>query len=303
MPSAPPTESRGGGQSATAGSLVVARLGAQRDALRSAEADVLRGEPEGVHDLRVAIRRIRSALATFRSLVDASRTEPVRAELRWAADQLGGARDAEVAVERVTRWLEDEPGTIGGPEAGRRVLSGVAARRRAAHTDVAGLVGSTRFAGASAAVDRLVEEPPLSDAAHGPAAQAARACVRSEANRLWQKVGDADAAIGMDARARLLHEVRKAAKRLRYAAEAGLPYDDVGDLPAIVDAAAEVQELLGDHHDAVVTMAAVRAVAATDDDPAVARCCGRIAELEAVEIVRLEGEASDALERLEQLTR
>jgi CHAD domain-containing protein len=45
--------------------------------------------------MRVATRRLRSALATYRQLFDAQRTEPVRQELAWLGTALGKPRDAE----------------------------------------------------------------------------------------------------------------------------------------------------------------------------------------------------------------
>ena len=53
------------------------------------------------------MRRIRSALASFRPIVDASVTDPLRDELRWAAGRLGEARDAEVVAERIVTLLDE----------------------------------------------------------------------------------------------------------------------------------------------------------------------------------------------------
>ena len=260
-----------------------------------------RGEPEGVHDLRVAMRRIRSALATFRPLVDVAVTEPVRAELRWAADELGRARDSEIIVERVTRWIDAHEALVAGAAAERHVLGAVTESRRAAHVHVGDVVETERFAAAVDAVDRVVDQPPLTRRARRPADAVAEAFVHRESKRLWRKVARAQAAVDPEARAPLWHEVRKAAKRLRYAAEAGMPYDGAG-LEAIADAAAEVQTALGAHHDSVVTSAALRAIATAHADAAVALCTGQMVELEAVESVQLEVEAAEALARLERLT-
>src|SRR6476620_10681898 len=89
------------------GSLVRQRLADQRDALRRAEARLRAGEPMGLHDVRFAMRRIRSLLATFRPIFDASVTEPVRDELKAASGRLGQSRDAEVATDNTDRLLED----------------------------------------------------------------------------------------------------------------------------------------------------------------------------------------------------
>ena len=283
------------------GELLLQRLSTQRDALRSAGEASRRGDPEGVHDLRVAIRRIRSALATFRPLVDESVTEPVRAQLRWAADELGQARDAEIVVDRVRRWLDVGPGLTGGKDAERLLFADVEQARHLAHAQVGAVLSAPRYAATLAAVDRIVVDPPLTDEAGRPARDVATAYVRRDAHRLWRAVARASAEQDPDARAPLLHEVRKAAKRLRYAAEAASAYADV-DLEAVADAAADIQTTLGDHHDAVVTMSAVRAIATSHGDAAVALCGGQVIALEAVDAARLEDDAAAALARLELLT-
>src|SRR6266545_895721 len=76
-------------------------LGAQRDALRENEAGVRAGDAEAVHDMRVATRRLRSTLRTFRPLLPAERTEPLRGELRWLGERLGAVRDGDVMAARL----------------------------------------------------------------------------------------------------------------------------------------------------------------------------------------------------------
>src|SRR5436190_7535261 len=58
-------------------------------------------DPEDVHQARVATRRLRSDLRTFRSLLDQEQAQVLRDELKWAADLLGDVRDADVLLERL----------------------------------------------------------------------------------------------------------------------------------------------------------------------------------------------------------
>ena len=49
---------------------------------------------DAVHKMRVAVRRLRSTLATYRRLLDRDVTEPLRDELKWLGGVLGAVRDA-----------------------------------------------------------------------------------------------------------------------------------------------------------------------------------------------------------------
>src|SRR5207237_318648 len=52
-------------------------------------------------DRRVALRRLRSDLDTFRPMVDRDEARPLRRELRWLGQQLGGVRDSQVTMARL----------------------------------------------------------------------------------------------------------------------------------------------------------------------------------------------------------
>ena len=72
-------------------------------------------DPEDVHQARVATRRLRSDLRTFRSLLDQEQAGPVRDELRWAGDLLGEQRDADVLLERLRRDADRLPNGTAPP--------------------------------------------------------------------------------------------------------------------------------------------------------------------------------------------
>jgi CHAD domain-containing protein len=257
------------------GTLVRQRLADQRDALRAAEGAVRAGEPTGLHDLRVAMRRIRSLLATFRPIFDTSVTEPLRAELKDASGRLGQSRDAEVATDNTDRLLEG----IESAGLDEDAVAGLRARLRldaiAAGDDVEETLDSTRYAALSILLDELVDHPPLNDKAQRDALKVARKRVRHEAPRFAKLAAAARAEVPEDGtpttdhgsavqptvdHAARLHEVRKATKRLRYAAETARPVDDE-PMRRIVKQAKVVQTALGDHHDAVMTRVALRHLA------------------------------------------
>src|SRR3954452_18308347 len=66
-------------------------------------------DPEDVHQARVATRRLRSDLRTFRRLLDEEWVAAVRGELKWIAAELGGVRDADVLSERLRKQAAELP--------------------------------------------------------------------------------------------------------------------------------------------------------------------------------------------------
>lgn len=100
-------------------------------------------EPEHVHQARVATRRLRSDLRTLRPLLDDARSESLRAELSWLADELGAVRDADVLHERLTAEAagldpEDAP-------AAENLLAGLLTERDEARTRLLTSMSSDRY--------------------------------------------------------------------------------------------------------------------------------------------------------------
>jgi CHAD domain-containing protein len=215
---------------------------------------------DSVHQMRVASRRLRSALATYRPLLDRTVTDPVRDELKWVGIVLGEARDAEVIRERLREAVADErPDLLVGPVGyiDRRLAEGY----RDAHAASVEAMSSDRYRALVAALRSLVEAPPWSDRADEPTRDVLLARVRHDRQRVARAVKAVEEAADTDERDHLLHDVRKAAKRARYAAE---PLVDLfpDDAPAFVDAYKAVQSTLGDLHDTVATRGALRRLSA-----------------------------------------
>src|SRR5262245_39952375 len=75
---------------------------ARLDELRSSYDRFVDGDEEGLHDLRVALRRLRSWLRAFRPEVNDTLRKKTRRGLRDLADATNAARDAEVGL----KWIE-----------------------------------------------------------------------------------------------------------------------------------------------------------------------------------------------------
>ncbi len=200
---------------------------------------VRQAETGGVHGMRKACRRLRAALATYRPLVDRDRTDPIRDELRWLARSLGPARDDEVVVARIDRLLREDEADV---ESAHRVLER-RALERAQHDQavIAENLGSQRYFDLRSALDELAADPPWTAEADRAARDVLPKLVRKEWKRMRRRHHRADDP----------HEVRKAAKRLRYAYELVEPvWSDRAKRPR--QAARELTRVLGDRQDTLV---------------------------------------------------
>jgi inorganic triphosphatase YgiF len=98
--------------------------------------------PEALHQLRVGVRRLRTAISLFRPMLDDAVFEAVRAELRWLAGELNGARDLDVFIQAVFQpAFESDPDLIGLQAFGDRLQ----AARLAAYDSAQAAVRSGRF--------------------------------------------------------------------------------------------------------------------------------------------------------------
>jgi CHAD domain-containing protein len=219
------------------------------------EAAVRLGEDaEAVHQARVATRRLRSTLRTFSSLLEPEWTDRLRDELKWLAGLLGAVRDADVLLERLRGDLEQLTEADAGH--GPRLLKGLVERRQADRDRLLAAMRSDRY---TTLLDDLVAaaaHPALLPGADQPAAAVLPPLVAKP----WRKLAKAVGKVGRDAGDEELHQIRIRAKRARYAAEAVAP---VVGRPAerFAAAAADLQDVLGDQHDAVVAQDWLRTAA------------------------------------------
>lgn len=243
----------------TAGAQVMAYVAAQVGVIQSYEPRVRRDEPDAVHKSRVATRRLRSTLRTYRKLFDRSVTDPLRDELRWAAALLGGPRDGEVMLERIGKSVAGlEAGLVRGG-AGRRLLAALESQHTEAFDMMLEGLDSPRYTGLLESLTELVMAPPLRERAGRAAQTELPRLVGESARRVVERAEKASTIEDRAERHDAVHEVRKLAKAARYAAEAA--GDSAGDVVGgVVSAWTEVQEALGDHQDSVVARQVLEAV-------------------------------------------
>jgi CHAD domain-containing protein len=206
----------------SSGEVVLASLREHHDRLRRADLGVRLDADDSVHQLRVATWKLRGALRTFGSIVDKDATAPLMAELKWLGRQLAPARDTEVTEERLRERLDDvPPELVFGPL--RQYLTRYFAREaEEGRTRVMATLTGKRYLKLLRALDAVLTEPPLTAAAGKPAKAGLRKPLRKAARKL-ERAEAATRRLEGDELETALHDVRKKAKRTRYAADTVKP--------------------------------------------------------------------------------
>lgn len=260
------SEVPGRARRATAGAVVVAYLHEHADRLTTCERGVRSDAPKSVHDMRVATRRLLSALRTYRPLLHREQTDPVRAELRWLGQALGRPRDAEVMHQRMLALVAAQ---AGDPDLGPirdHLDDELIDRHRTALADLHEVLDSDRYLRLLHALADLVAHPRLTPRAGKPARHQIPALVGHVARRT-----DRAARVLTDttpsAQDQALHEVRKHAKRTRYAAESAVPVAG-GPARRLATRMKSLQTVLGEHQDSVTAQALLLELTRSEHLPA-----------------------------------
>lgn len=250
---------------ATAGEVVLAYLAAQVRAVLATDPNVRRDVPDAVHQFRVALRRTRSTFRTYRKLLDPDRTGALSAELSWLAGTLAGMRDGEVMAERLRGDLAElsAAGDL-GPRAAQmsaRVEAHFARTLARARADALRELDGPRYFAVLDDLDALLAGPPLTGRAGRTAGDVLPPLVGRAYDRLARAVARIDAAPDPAAADVATHDARKAAKRARYAAEAAEPVLGA-DARLLITRMKRLQDVLGEHQDAVVALPRIQEIAA-----------------------------------------
>jgi CHAD domain-containing protein len=254
-----------GRPAAPATDAVHARLREQSDTILAHDPGTrLSTDPEALHDMRVATRRLRALLRTIRPLVRPGTTETLRSELGWLGRLLGDVRDLDVLLER----LDHEVAELDGDDrrAGRSLLRRLERERsRRRETLLRELDGARYFA----LLDELqlaADSLPVDDTARLPQLAA----------REFRRARKAEKLAGAEPTDTALHELRKQVKHARYAAE----LVDRKAAARFVERAKEFQDVVGAHQDAIVAEHTLRALIGPRSPAAHALAVGRLVERE-----------------------
>ena len=204
-------------------------------------------DPEDVHQLRVATRRLRSVLKTAAPILHRTWVDEIRSELGWLARELGPARDLDVLIP----YLREEAGSL--DPADRKALAPLFKKldeaRAATQKDVLEALRSERYLALLAGIEAAAAGPP----------SGGEGSLRAEVEGEFKKLRKAMRVVEEDPSHEAIHKARIKGKRARYATE--LLEDELGKAGAkLVAAAKEFQDAAGEHHDAVVAEDRIRAL-------------------------------------------
>jgi CHAD domain-containing protein len=223
--------------------------------------------PDAVHQMRVAVRRMRSGLKSL-PLLDKKATSGLLDELKWLADELGDYRDAEVMQGRITELEEtlDEPSSRIAQDA---LLPALQMRLESGRHRALDAVRSSRYTDVLEALVRCAADPAFTDSAEAPARDVMPALIQRSLTKLERKV----TSLEMNASADTWHAARISAKHARYAVDAVV---QVFGAPAKKRSAAlaKVTDLLGAMNDCAVTAAFLDEHSRGVTDPALAYALG-----------------------------
>lgn len=203
-------------------------------------------DPEAIHQARVATRRLRSDLKTLEPVMDRTAVAKIRDELRWVSELLGSVRDTDVLIARVKetgRRLRLEP------DATSAIVTELEWDRGRSHGQLVDALASRRYVTLVRRLIAAAEVPPLAEDLDGDRRAGPR--VRKLVRKSWRRVPRAVKRLPTDPNDAALHEIRKRAKRARYAAE--LAVTALGaDAGRLAERLEDMQDILGELQDAVV---------------------------------------------------
>lgn len=215
---------------------------------------------DAVHQARIRVRRLRSVLTSFKRLFDREATAPMRTALRDLGGALGAARDAEVRSSSIEALLAESRAAEDTMADDAATTDALVARSRTdvhvAHDELLHLLGSPEHGRFLAELDAFAVAPPLRGRASKPAKPVFMAAIENAVGRVERAAREVSSR-DLDA----LHELRKSARRLRYAADAAStePAPVLGRKAQRLSAAGEaVQNILGDHRDGILLAAYLR---------------------------------------------
>lgn len=275
---------------ATLGVMTLAVLRESLAHVASNQAAVLDGrDVEGVHQMRVGLRRLRAALGLFRHQFRASARDDLASELRWLAGALGPARAWDVFLADL---LPPIAFALAGETELREVERAGNALRELAYADARAAIGSSRFLNLMLSARLWLAEPPWAeDAELGRKARDVAAEILDRRHRKAKRLARGAGTLEESE----LHALRLRLKKLRYAAEFFAPLFPERRVRAYAKAISKPQQSLGHLNDVRTLRSLLEPLANKVEAETNAKALGTVAGFHAGRVELLLAEARHQL--------
>jgi CHAD domain-containing protein len=218
-------------------------------------------DTEFLHDLRVAVRRTRSAIKLLGGVLPADLAEHYKIEFKWLGDLTTPTRDLDVHLlgfDAMTRQL------VAASPADLEPLRAFLVRRRVREVRrLAAALRGPRFRAITDDWRKALLE--IRDAPGGPGGRrrepTAAELARGTTERTFRRIAAQGAAITQESPPQALHDLRKRAKELRYLLEFFAPLHDPVAYRKVVGDLKQLQDCLGEFQDSEVQRAEIHALA------------------------------------------
>lgn len=241
------------------GYAVVTALKRNRDKILAYDSKVRNDEWDSVHQMRVATRELRSHLDTFEGIITSPHCKSLSAQLKQLATILGVARDAEVIAERFQLLASLVDTGAVTKEDGDRLYASMRDEYRLAHQKILKALDDPRYFAMLNLLDEVLRKPEIKapSAAETPSTEILLEHLNTAYKRLAKRHKKAvkhwdDNDLPRFERESYFHDLRKAAKKLRYAAEAVGDATEI-DTTQLYRACKQMQTVLGDFQDSVTS--------------------------------------------------
>jgi CHAD domain-containing protein len=243
-------------------------LADQAEALRRHDPGVRVGaDAENLHQHRVAARRVRAFLRAARSSLDPAWQHTLAARLRELGTVTGPVRDLDVLLEHLRAELQGF--TVEQQRVGADLLARFERQRADARAELVGVLDGASY---SSLLVQLRSPPRLADDVESLS-------LEQLTRRAFKRLAAAVDQLGSHPDERELHALRIVLKRARYAAELAAPRGKARK--RFLTDARRLQDILGEHQDAVVAEERLAAAAVFDAETSIAFLAGRLAERQA----------------------
>lgn len=226
-------------------------------------------DPLGARRASTSARRLRADLRTLRPFLAGSPAADLRTELGWFIGRLGRVRELDVIDARVRAGLGalDEA----DQQVGRSILEQLAAVRRAARAGLVTSMSSPRYVQLLVTLVAAAAAPPLTDRGGDPARRHIHKLVRRPLRKLEREVRlHRDDPSDLD-----LADLRRRVKHARYASQLAEPVLSSASRH-LTRALAQLQDVLGELDEALVTERWLRSPEASFDDPSRSLVAGQL---------------------------